>query len=87
MVNDLRTNKGIKKDITVSSTNISSILRASVPWKFLIQFVTKIVSSKSQTIEKPGHARPDPDFWDPNMIDSSTPGVDGLVYGNPDDDR
>ena len=87
MVNALRTNKGIKKDITVSSTNISSILRASVPWKFLIQFVTKIVSSKSQTIEKPGHARPDPDFWDPNMIDSSTPGVDGLVYGNPDDDR
>jgi hypothetical protein len=87
MINTFRANKGIHKDITASSTNTSIGARSSIPWKFLIQFVTKIISFNRQTIEKPGHALPDPDPWDPNMIDPSTPSADGLVYGNPDDDR
>jgi hypothetical protein len=87
LVNTFRTNKGIQKGIRASSTNISFFVKPPVLWKFLIQFVTKITSFKSQVIEKPGHALPDPDFWDPNMIDPSTPSTDGLIYGNPDDDR
>jgi hypothetical protein len=86
MANTFGINKEIKKDIKTSNINISYIVRDNIAWKFIVQFVTKIVSFKDQIILKSGYAIPDPDSLDPNMVDSSTPSVQGLIYGNSDDD-
>ncbi len=86
ITNAFRPNKSIKKSISASNTNILSVARGNIPWKFIFKIITKIVSFKDQTIEIPGYAIPDPDLRDPNMLDSSTPSVEGTIYGNPDDD-
>ena len=85
-INTFRFNKGTKKNISVSTINTLFVTRNNIAWKFLLKVVTKIVSFKAQTIEIPGYALPDPDPRDPNMLDSSTPSVEGTIYGNPDDD-
>ncbi len=85
-VNIVRPNKGIKKNISASTINTLFLISNNIAWKFLLKIVTKIVSFKAQTIEIPGYALPDPDPRDPNMLDSSTPSVEGTIYGNPDDD-
>ena len=86
-VNTLGLNKGIKKHTKVSNTNISLISREKVFWEFLVQIVTKITSFNRQIIKKPYYGRPDPDNWDPNMVDTSTPGVEGLVDNGLDEDN
>ena len=78
-VNTLSINKGINKKAKVSNTNVSLISKEHIFWEFLVQLVTKITPFNRQTIQKPNYGRPDPDNWDPNMVDTSTPGVEGLV--------
>jgi hypothetical protein len=85
LVNAFSINKSINKNTRVSSTNIAYFTRVTA-WEFLIQFVTKITSFKSQTIQRPNYGRPNPDPLDPNMVDTSTPAEDGLIANNPDDD-
>ncbi len=85
-INSLKSNKGIIKNLYTSTINTLFVTRDNIVWKFILKVVTKIVSFKSQGINKSGYAIPDPDPINPNMIDSSTPSVQGLIYGNPDDD-
>jgi len=86
VINTLHLNKKIAKKVKPSQTN-TSLFDGTTKWEFLVQFVTKIVSFNRQTIKRPNYGRPDPDNWDPNMVDNSTPGVEGLVDNGLDEDN
>lgn len=86
LVKAFRPNKSISKNIKASNINTLFLTRDNIAWKFILKVVTKITSFKAQTINKLGYAIPDPDPINPNMLDSSEPSVQGLIYGNPDDD-
>ena len=76
--------KLIQKNTSILNINIGNIIHNKV-WKYLIQIITKITSFNSQIIQRPNYGRPDPDNWDPNMTDTSSPGVEGLVDTEPED--
>ena len=87
LVKTFRPNKNVSKNIKASNISTLFLTRDNIAWKFILKVVTKIVSAKTQIIGKSGYALPEPDPQNPNMLDTSTPSVEGIIYGNSDDDR
>ena len=77
--------KIINKNTIASSINSQSLSYYKI-WRFVLYVITKITSFNQQLINRPNYGIPAPDVRDPNMLDTSNPGVEGLVDGEPEDD-